>query len=479
MLALLAALCLLAYQVAPTPIWPLALLVYLVVAYRSPTAGLFAVILALPYYFEPRMVYRESAFSTAEVGAVLTTLAAVPGLLGRAWRELPSVRASGVGAWLRKAWSGWGWVALGGVALVLLGFLSLAASVRLAESLRSLRTIILEPVALLFVALYAPDQGSTRVGRERAAWLTGAVVLSATLTSLYGLSQLFTGVNLVVAEDGIIRIRGLYGSPNNLALFVGRALPLAACIFAFGRGVWRWAAGVALLLMTAAVLFTYSIGAWAALPVALLVVAAIRGRRVLLTLVGAGLALAVVSLPFLLRTERFSSHLGLTSGTNIFRVAVWSAALAMIRDHPILGIGLDNFLYYYRDLHYMPAYGEGDPNLSHPHNILFDFWLSLGFLGLVLAVVLLWRFGSRALRLYRETAGESGWTPLIVLGLIGGMADAVLHGMIDNSYFLPDLAVLFWIFFAVLSLVESGRDASPARSLETRATRPRVEEATS
>ena len=54
--------------------------------------------------------------------------------------------------------------------------------------------------------------------------------------------------------------------------------------------------------------------------------------------------------------------------------------------------------------------------------------------------------------LSHPSPASSRWRAPVALGLIGGMANFALHGLVDNSYFLPDLAVLFWLSFAILGL---------------------------
>ena len=42
----------------------------------------------------------------------------------------------------------------------------------------------------------------------------------------------------------------------------------------------------------------------------------------------------------------------------------------------------------------------------------------------------------------------------MVAGAVGAMVDLLVHGLIDNSYFLVDLAFVFWL---TLALVEARR----------------------
>jgi O-antigen ligase len=122
-----------------------------------------------------------------------------------------------------------------------------------------------------------------------------------------------------------------------------------------------------------------------------------------------------------------------------------------VRDHPLLGIGLDNFAYLYQQV-YLREAAAAEPNLSHPHNWLLHMWLELGVLGLFAFVWLLVRAGKAA----RASLGKPG-SRWLVGGALGALADLLVHGFIDNSYFLVDLAFLFWLCLALVA------QRSPAR----------------
>ena len=88
-----------------------------------------------------------------------------------------------------------------------------------------------------------------------------------------------------------------------------------------------------------------------------------------------------------------------------------------------------------------------EPNLSHPHNWLLHFWLELGLAGLLAFGWLLATFWRAAKQTLHDS--ERRW---LAAGALGSMADLVVHGAIDNSYFLVDLAFVFWITLAVVDV---------------------------
>jgi O-antigen ligase len=315
--------------------------------------------------------------------------------------------------------------------LLVSSLLSLAVTQYPLLSVRELRALILEPV-LFFVLLQTwPDS---------ARWALGGFLAGATVTAIAAILQGPLGSG-GTAVEGVLRVQAWYPSANHLALMLGRAWPfLIAGALAWRRWLWAPAAIVGLGL-----LLTFSTGGWlGGLAGVLVVLAALgytRHATVLGVLSGAGLVL-VSGLAIAGALPERLNPLRQTGG---FRLDLWLSSLQMLRDHPLLGVGLDNFVYLYQQF-YLREGAAAEPSLSHPHNWLLNFWLSLGVLGLVAFVWLLVCFWRQArLRLRR-------W---VVAGALGAMADMLVHGFIDNSYFLVDLAFVFWL---CLALVERSPD---------------------
>lgn len=139
-------------------------------------------------------------------------------------------------------------------------------------------------------------------------------------------------------------------------------------------------------------------------------------------------------------TDRFRSLLDTSAGTGFFRLRLWQSAWTMLCDHPWLGVGLDNFLYQYRTRYILPDAWQ-EPNLSHPHNILLDFATRLGIGGLLVLLWLQLAFWRVAWPLYRRLS--KGAEKALTLGLMGSMVTTLAHGLVDQSFFLVDLAFIF------------------------------------
>jgi O-antigen ligase len=431
-----------------------------VLLFLRPEVGLPLIALALPFY-QPGRPLLGKVFSMVEILTLLTAMgwAVQWGIRELVKRGVGCLGSEGSGQEVSHSRpteghavrhasrvSALDW---GVLALVLVGALSLLWAEHSRVAAREFRTVLLES-AIYYGLLRAMVRGRRDAWRVADAWVLGGVLIA-----LIALFQWAFGQNLITAE-GVWRVRGFYGSPNNLALYLGRVFPLAVAVGAFAASRAehmhrrRWAYGLAAMVMAVAILLTYSRGAWLlGVPAALLFLAAMRGRRTFVVTAGALVLLAVVVF-LILGIGRLTSLLDVTEGTSFFRIQLWQSSWAMIRDHPVLGVGLDNFLYHYRTQYVLPTAWE-EFNLSHPHNLVFDFWLRLGLPGLLVLVWLLVAFFRRALGTYRRLA--DGGERMLVLGLMGSMVYVVAHGLVDNAFFLVDLAFSFMLMLALVQTI--------------------------
>ena len=319
------------------------------------------------------------------------------------------------------------------------------------EALRELREMILEP-ALLYLLLRQRPLDPERDGRWSQMLIASGVALA-----LYAL-VIYPTAGGVIEAEGVRRARAFYGSPNNLALMLERLIPMALAFCLWSTGHWRrWCHGLGAGLMVLALLLSFSRGAiLIGLPIGLGVLLLLKGGRtrwIILAL----LALGLIAMIPLMRTERFSSLLDLSSGTAFVRTNLWHASIEMVRDHPILGLGLDNFLYYYGD--YAREGALVDRWLNHPHNIVLDFWLRLGSAGLAVLLTMVVAWTRSLCHIARQQIPSA--TKALVAGLAVGLLAAVAHGLIDASFFVTELA--YWMLFASALLANESQRWSSRR----------------
>jgi len=314
---------------------------------------------------------------------------------------------------------------------------------------RELRTTILEPAMFYLMLRTLPMNRQGQAQGLPLQWrVADFFVLGGVAVAVIGLVQYALGVNLITAEGGLPRLRSVYGSPNNVGLYLGRVLPLLVAVAMLARDRRRKLAyGLAALPVGAALLLSFSKGALLlGVPAALVTVGLLAGGRWRWATLALLLVMALALVP-LLRLPRFASLFTTQEGTTFFRIKLWQGTVAMIRDHFWLGVGPDNFLYHYRSRYILPSAWQ-EPDLSHPHNFLLDFWARLGVLGAVVGIGLQVAFWRAALPLRRHPDPD---TRALAVGLMGGVADMLAHGLVDHSFFLVDLA---YAFFLALALAE-------------------------
>ena len=223
------------------------------------------------------------------------------------------------------------------IGLALLGFISLLWAAHLDKALTELRTLIVEPVIFFLLLRCA------RPNRETVFRLYAATVAAAALACLIGLAELMIG------QSGL-PLRGVYGSPNNVGLLLGRAIPLAlALVLVKIDNRWRVLAIASLVIMLPTLLLTQSAGAIAlGVPAGVAVVVLGRYGRTAIAPLAAVALVGLIGLALLAQNSAsIAAMLDFSSGTNSVRLRLWESSLAIIRDRPITGLGLDQFLYYF------------------------------------------------------------------------------------------------------------------------------------
>jgi O-antigen ligase len=419
----------------------------LVLFYHRLETGLVLTLFFAPFFLFPIELY-NFAFPMAEVMILITT-----------------------GAWLLKLMVNWGidlqmqnsaypifgvsrlkqhltTIDLCVIGIVIAAFVSLLWTQYLDVAITELRTFIIEPI-LFYLILR-----TIKPTKETLLSLVDTLILSAVLISIIGLFQYAQGEGIITAEAGAKRLASIYGSPNNVGLLLGRAMPFALAFLLINLGKKRRIfAGVSLIIMGITLALTQSVGAiLMGVPTsAIVMLLAIYQRKSVTPILGVGV---IGSIGFVILSQisaRFANLLDFTSGTNFFRLRVWDSAFEIIQDYPITGIGLDQFLYLFSGEYIRPD-AIWDRDLSHPHNFILDFWTRLGIIGVILFIIIQISFWKQAISIIQKARQYDKLIFALTVGLMGSMADLLAHGLIDNSVFVYDLA---FIFMFQLSLMVS------------------------
>ena len=446
------------FYITPTFfIYAIALLILGCLIYLRPVWGLALIAFSFPFYIPTvtKTIFHLH-FSAVELFTLVTLAAFV---LRRATTMRNQVPLRSLVPRLKTA-------DLAVMAFIAVATLSLFFTERVDVASNEWRVVILEPAFFYFLLR------AIRPSKKELWIIWDAFVLSGLLVAGYGLWQYaFARDTLITAEGGLLRLRSFYGSPNNVALYLGRVLPMLTAVLLLGQPAppvrvsgevlgdevsstgksvgqlltRRRTYTLSIIPIALAFLLTFSKGGlFLGAPAALLFILwrwqHQAGRRTWPWVIGFGI-LAILGLLVVLQIPQLAGRFDLMGETGVFRLNLWRASLQMVAEHPWLGVGLDNFLYAYRGRYIFDAAWQ-EPNLNHPHNILLDFATRLGWLGLLAGGWLFWEFGRRLQKLLNRATAE--YLPLVV-GLGGMLVDIIAHGLVDHSFFLVDLAFVFYL----------------------------------
>ena len=355
---------------------------------------------------------------------------------------------------------------------VVIGLLSVAVAPDKAFSFYNFYHLV--PIYALTYLLVGQTLRKTRE-LQRIAF---AMALSAALVILYGFYQFIFGIDISSMKwvDGEAfpelskRVFSTWENPNILAGY----LDIVACIAVGLIGVlqrgWRILAILLLAATLACLGMTYARGACLVVAVVLAGYGALRDWRILLGIVVVGAGALLVD-PVL--ADRLLSVFTRVDTSSEMRLAFWESTVAMVMDHPFLGIGWGMYFMVYPEYDF---YLQGAPvQIVHAHNMYLNYAAEIGIPG---ALSFLWFFfGSLvlALRVPRKTppweavlaAHEHAWKTVadvraalgrwrrrrFVEGLSTGLGLAfisvALNGLTDHLLFNIPSSMLLWMLAAM------------------------------
>ena len=427
----------LAYYVSPWLLLSLlSLVALLILFYLRPAVALAMIALVIPFYLYPKPMF-ERMFSTTEVFTLIATAA----VLIRNTINISSLTPDTSSWRLRLSTLDKAVLTFATISLI-----SILSANELGAAITEFRVIILEPVLFYILVRIIP------LTKNEIVRISDYFVIGALLVAIIGLIQYALGVNLITAEDGVMRLRSIFGSPNNVGLYLGRALPIAIAMSLISKphisNIRRVSYIAASICMALAILLSFSRGALLlGIPAAIAAITIYcKGKRAILPL-SVALAIGCIVLIIFSSHPRITSLTNQTNGPTFFRINLWNSTLNMIADQPITGVGLDNFLYSYRSKYIAPDAWQ-DPNISHAHNIILDFSARLGLPGLVSIMWIIYAFFKAANWNIKTTRDPT--LRLLYIGLTVSMINFIAHGLVDASYWFIDLAFAFMLTLGMI-----------------------------
>ena len=308
---------------------------------------------------------------------------------------------------------------------VLAGIISTIVSPAYAKALGQLKAFIIEPV-LMFYAIVLTIKTEEQLQKVLQFLFWSAVIISG-----FGIFQYYSFIHLPLRFWGngaeVERITSFFDYPNALSLFLAPLIGLFATLwvnrYPLIKNRWVWLVG--LLVMTIALLLTFSRGAWAALAVGLFLVLLqkFKAKKVIIPTIVLLVLLALVP------GVRLRLGLGISDPSSSAHFDLMRAGIQQITHNPIFGNGLAGF-------------ATLKLGVEYPHNIILNFWVEMGLLGLVAFGWIIYLVFQQ----YKKRPQILTFAASIFLLIL------LIHGLVDVPYFKNDLSILFWFVVAIFYL---------------------------
>ena len=271
-----------------------------------------------------------------------------------------------------------------------------------------------------------------------------------------------------------------FGNPNHLGGYLAIIFPIVVVLgLGVKRWYWRLGGGIVGIILLVEVVRTVARGAWVAVIIAMLVLAAFLApelrRRAPLIVGGAAGAFLVVVAGLAAFGKRFlaqplSSLFQSGGGTSIWqRVQIWRTAFHIALKNPVAGIGPDNFaLVYpkYQSAAWVKALGA-TYLVNGAHDIFVNVLADQGFVGLALFLAILGAIALRCVGAWRRCrATERGENTddgakdrarllRVTLGVVSASITAYLVQGLFNVQQVG-LSFTFWLLVGLLTVLCRG-----------------------
>lgn len=304
--------------------------------------------------------------------------------------------------------------------------------------------------------------------RQDAVRLVAVLLVSAAAVCLWGLWQYQAGID-VTAERWVdgeqfpglkTRVFSTLGNPNVLAAFLIMIVGLTAGWILDVRGRWPRLALLGLLSVSVlCVLLTYSRGAWLTLGVMALVMAAAWKHWTWRMAAIAAVVLALVGVAaqdaFMARLLSIRGMFHSADSSVALRWALWESTLAMIEEHPWLGLGWGSYRFVYPEYDFFVQ--NPDVIIYHGHNTLLSLAAEIGIPGMI-CFAMAWATAAcrTLLAMHRTDRPKKGPYLGLALALLGMAA----FSLTDHVLFNIQVTAVFWVLLALASVAPAERTAS-------------------
>ena len=288
-------------------------------------------------------------------------------------------------------------------------------------------------------------------GNHEARVLKNIVIIISGVTTMIALMASYDYLNI---DD---RVGGVFDQPNHLAAFFNYYIYLLFAFFlVYPKGRWKFL--IPFLICFRGIMVTFSRAGYLAFAVGMYSIVCFRSRilMVLLLMTTIFIYFNPALLPEGIRYrmaqtfekqktqtvqpgEEFSVETLEASAAE--RIKVWEGAKAMIREHPLFGVGYRNF--EKKILHYWTGRKSHDP-----HNAHFLIATEMGIPALLAFYLILWRIFWSSRKLYKISTDP--FIQSVGLGMLGGIPSLLVSNLYGSRLSYIEVTSFFWILSGIV-----------------------------
>ena len=323
-----------------------------------------------------------------------------------------------------------------------IGLFSTLISISPSLSVKGFFLKLLKSLMLYFITVEIINNG------KKLKNILVAIFVSIILTCADGIYQLITGMDLMRHYPlWAGRMQSSFGNPNSFASWLTIMIPLALGLSCFNfSNKYFWLKKYILWLLICVLIFclvlTHSKGAWIAvfLSVVFLAILQKRGRGAIIIILG----LLILMLVFLPHLSEYINDYMTHSESN--RLTLWIESLAIIKDFPLLGCGLNTYSIV------APNYKIVEWGGIYPHNSYLQMAAETGLLGLgafLWIIITIFKTSSANLKKINDKFYSA-----LLSGLLAGLFAFLAHSFVDTDLYSLQLRYLMWFVIGLIVAVQ-------------------------
>jgi O-antigen ligase len=369
-------------------------------------------------------------------------------------------------------------------------------------------SLFLPQIALFFLTVYLishaappsplspPARGGEMKREMMIEKIINVLIIVSTISAIIGILQ-FVGLNY---EHGIkwnipsrlpdkTDIYSTYGNPNFMSSFLAAVFPLILI------NLWhnlndskkRLVNVISALIILFCILISRTKAAWLGVIIStvLLLIFVIKINikdkafkkylkasgiiflAIIAIITGISLILPAESNPILAEL----SSLTLSNITFKGRELMWFTTFNMIKDHPVIGIGVNAFRLNYQNyqagfLNKHPEYIPYLGSAESPHNQFLEITAEQGIVGVLLFLWINIVFFKSCMGFINKTPADEAHLKkkMIVIGIMAGVAAILIHGLVEFPLNLVPNAMLYWIYLGFVMVIQNKQEVRSQES---------------